>query len=439
MSALWQALLHAAAQARGRLGAVASRKAAVFLANFAFARTVAYLLPLSIAAVAAPEVYGASELAQSIGLIATSLAVNAPLSGVTQGYLVRGEKRFLDVTALTLLGGVAASLVVAALAALLSNDMVVLVVACSLATAVVHNVLSTVFRTLSLRNVTAWSDGFAALATGTVVAAMMALGSTTSLLGLAIGYLVIAVAALVGSAVWLGRTRQPELWARFATAWKLGAPMVAVATMAIWLGVGGRILIGLFNASALPAFGVAFRVSGLALVVHQLLVTGLFAYLYSSRTRQADRIFAPALAMVTLVLVILVIFGRSLPDWVPMEALQGAAIEEYRAILPIVALQVFYWIGYAMLQMRVNRSGLAGRAIVPTLAVTLVGIAIVAGTAISFTNDSRVLCWLISGQAAAYFAVNALVLARRGLPHSRVNWTASGGGAVLLAIAIAVG
>lgn len=409
---------------------------AIFLGNFGFAKVAIYCVPLAIATFAGPQLYAGIELTQSMGLLIGSLLVGAPLAGVTQRYLVSGERRVADQTALTIVGGCAVGLIAYLGAVLAGMSESVLLVTASLGAAVLHQTAVSYFRMLGRRNLTAWFDGTAVLLAGFAMLVLLALPRPGRIADLTLAYAAIgALGAALGLA-WLLRSIEPGLRDRIVAAFWTGLPMTVVATLAIWLGVGGRILVGFLNPAALAAYGVAFRVAGFALGVHQLAVTALFARLYAARTKVADPIIAGFFLVSGMLAGALAIAGQWLPDFMPISALAGRGVEEYRAILPLTALHTFYWIGYGMLQFRVSRSGLARRAIPLTVAVTVGGIAIILGVAHFITNDIETLTWLISAHAAAYFFKNVYLLAARGLPH---RWTAlagAAGGVMLATIAV---
>ena len=417
-----------------------ARVALLFLPNFALAKAVIYLLPLAIATFASAEIYGGVELAQSLGLMIAALALGAPLAGLTQVYLIRGERRIADQIAFVTLAGCATALILTVLAWLIRLEPLSLMVVASLGVAVLHYVGASVFRMLSWRNVTAWADGTAMVISGLLVVALLVATGQPTLLQLAAGFFVIGAATTLISLVGMLRTHEPGLRERLRTALKVGLPITVVGVLAIWLGVGGRIIVGLLNATALPACGVAFRVAGLALGIHQLAITALFARLYAARTREADRVLGYFFAAVALLSLLIAVAGRYLPLLVQMSALEGTGTSTYAAVLPLAALQTFYWIGYAMLQLRINRYSLAGRSIVPTIVVTVGGIGAIFAIGGLVSNDVVLLSWLIAAHGAAYFFTSAWILARRGLPHRRLTiMGAAGGIAIAIVAAFAAG
>lgn len=429
------------ARLRALMPVVLDRRAAagaslLFLANFALAKGAVYLLPLAVAAVATPTLYGATELAQSIGLLATSLLLAAPLNGVTFVYLMRGERRIADQFALTALVSAGISLAAFAIGLVAGLQPVPLLVLASIGIAVLHNVFSTIARTLGRRNATAWGDGTAALVTGGVVLVLVVNGRGT--LPAATTAFAIVTAALVVASAWLlFRLRQPGLTARFVRSCRIGLPMTISGIFAIWIGVGGRITVGLVNGSDVAAFGVAFRIAGLALGVHQLVITALFAWLYRGRTRTADPLLAVFLALAAVVSAALTLAGPFIAAQVGFAALAGSGLALFDRLLPIVGVQVFFWIAFAMLQIRVNRAGLAARSIGVLAAVFGAGAAaIFLVVALAGPVSTVTLCWLIAAHNAAYACALWWLLARRRLPHRRIGIVMLCGGTALVLLAL---
>lgn len=89
-----------------------------------------------------------------------------------------------------------------------------------------------------------------------------------------------------------------------------------------------------------------------------------------------------------------------------------------------------------MLQLRINRSGLAKLAIAPIFWVTVLGTALIIGAAKLFSLGLIGLCWGIALHSAAYFAAEWLVLVRARLPHRKVGQCALAFGLLLAVIAL---
>lgn len=420
-----------------KLSRAGARKAFIFLSNFGAAKVAIYFIPLAFAALLSSRIYGLVELSQSIGLLASGYLVGAPLAGWTQRRLIRGDLGIADLmAAIVVIGcGTVAALLLLAILAGAGEEMRLLIA--GVGGAVLHQVASTIFRTLNLRSWAAWADGTAMLLCGVIVLAAAAIGEVT-VDALTWGYGIAMAASIAAASVILVRGKMPRLGARLHDFTIVGLPMLAVGGLATWLGVGGRILVGAFHEPALAAYGVAFRILGLALAVHQVVATAFFVRLYRSRTRDADTLLGLALAVVGITIMALAAAAYVMPEVIRLEALPPAAVPLYHAMLAPVGLQVLFWIGYAMLQIRVNRSGLAKRAIVPTALLTGVGIAAIVAIDRFLAPGPVMMCWTIAAHSAAYFALNAYLLARKGLPHRRTVLAGSAAGALLLGIGLIV-
>lgn len=409
----------------------------LFLGNFGVAKSAVYLLPLALAAFASERLYGGVELALAVSLQVAAILLGAPLSGVTQLYLIQGKRQVADILLfVACVAAFALTMLIALLWAAGASPMTLLVTA-SGAAVVVQNVGSTWLRMRGERNWIAWIDGASLLIVGTLVLASVTivgpddLGLPTLLLT---GF---TVAFGIGTALALARQRTAGLLARWRAANAVGFPLMIAGLFGIWLGVGGRILVGLTSPGDVAAYALAFRVAGLALGVPQLAYTAVFPRLYASRTREADRLLSLFLGAALAASVLLALAGPWVVDLFDFAAVDARAEATYRALVPITALQTFYWIGFAMLQLRIGRSGAARASIIPVLLVTGVGIGLILLAAEFISADARFVSWLVALHAAAYFAFAWLLLARRGLPHRRVGLVGLGGGIVLGAVAAA--
>jgi len=407
-----------------------------FLANFTVAKLAVYLMPLALAALASAQLYGGIELALAIGLQACAVLLGAPLTGITQVYLIGGDRRVGDLLLfLTFISALVLTLLTVLLWLAGADALAVLVVSVICVT-VLQNTGSTWLRMRGERNRTAWMDGASLLIAGTVVIGVVVLaGSDRTGLAALVFALVSGLVALVSGAM-LFRHRAPDLLARLGSVSRIGLPMMVAGTFAIWLGVGGRILVGIASPADLAAYSLAFRISGLALGVHQLATTAAFPSLYATRTRQADRLLGLFMGGVLGVSVILSIAGPLVVDVLSFSALHGQDKETFRALVPLTSFQTFFWIGYALLQLRINRSGASKASILPILLVTAGGIAAILLVARFISNDVRLICALVALHSVAYFATAWLILAKRRLPHRNVGLLGLAGGMVLGAIAV---
>jgi hypothetical protein len=407
-----------------------------FLFNFGTAKAGTYFVPLAIAAFASAAVYGAVEFGWAVALIAASVLTGAQFGGINQRYLVQRDNRVDDELAMWTALGCGLSVMLWWGSTVAGLSLAWQVALASIGVAVIHNAASTRARMRGARVLTAWADGTATFVAGGLIFCLFALDLASSKRAVGLGYAGLAtIGAIVAGGLFMV-LRQEGLAQRIGRSWALGWPMLANAVLATWLGVYGRVLIGLFAAETVAAYGLMFRVAGLALAVHQLAVTALFARIYAARTKMADRLLAPFLIAVALTLVGLSLLAPVAVPKLPIAALDEAGNRLFAEIFPVVALQVFFWIGFAMLQLRINRSGLASRAFGPMLAVTLLGTGLTLVLGWLSDGDLTLMCSAIAAQSAALFAVEWIVLVKARLPHNQLGKTALIGGIALSLICV---
>ncbi|HTU12680.1 MAG TPA: hypothetical protein VMG08_17455 [Allosphingosinicella sp.] len=406
-----------------------------FIANFGLAKATVYLAPLALAAVASERLYGGVELALAIGLQLWAFLLGAPLNGINHAYLVQKMRDVADLLFFVAFAAALALLAVAAGLWLAGLSGVALLIPVAMSAVVVQSVSSVWTRMRGQRNWTAWTDGASLVITGAVVLATVALSGPDDMgVAILIFALVAALLALVSGQAFL-RSRSPHMLRRLGHVSMVGMPMMVATAFAMWLGVGGRLFVGALSHADLAAYSLAFRVGGLALGVQQLVQTFAFPRLYAARTREGDRLFGYSFAATLAVSAGIALAGPFVVDLFDFAALDARGREIYRALLPLCVIQIFFWIGFAMLQMRINRVRAAKASILPTLFVTVAGIVLILLAARFISADVRFIGWLVAAHSAAYFGLAWGLLARRGLPHPRIGLVGLGGGLLLAAIA----
>jgi hypothetical protein len=407
-----------------------------FLTNFGLAKLVTYAVPLVIASVAPSNIYGAIELGWAFSLLVAAIIIGTPLAGINHRFIIDKDSAVLDELALITASGALVALILWCAGNALGLRVEWLVAFASLGVAVLHNVVSALFRMRGDRNLTAWFDGTATISAGLIILVLWLVSSRLEVVGLSRAYALAVVVIGVAGAVSFFGLRKPGIARRIKRSGAIGLPMLAGGILAMWLGIGGRMIIGFIDPALVATYSVMFRVAGVALGIHQLAVTAIFARVYGARTREADRLLFPFLAGVTVLMAIISAATPPLIHLAAFEALAGEGEDDFRRALPIVGIQVYYWIAFAMLQMRINRSGLASRAFAPTLLVALGGTALIVGAAKLFDLGLTGLCWGLALHSAAFYAVEWIVLARARLPHIRLGWCSLVGGSGLTIIAI---
>ena len=406
-----------------------------FLLSFGAGKVAIYCVPLAVAAMASPQIYGSVEVAYATTLLVATALISAPLHGLSHRYLIFHRADIGDQAAALVLGASLFSLCAAAVGLLAGlRAPIVLILAVSGVTAT-QIVLSFLLRIKQRPGILAWVDGLVLLLGMAIVGiSEVALGGATLTITI-IGYVLVGVCVAAVAAYVLVRDRMPHLWQRLRANLQLGTTMAVYAMFGTWIAVSGRILVGITSPNDLPAFGVAFRIAGVAVGVQQLAFTAFWNQIYTSRTRPADRLLAWAIAATALVVALISIFGRLLIGTVRFEALDGNAVYLAQSLLAPVSLHVFFWSAQVLLQARINRLGAARAAILPLAIVSAAGLAcIVAAHAAG--ASTIVIVWLIAGYSAAYFATTWITLARRGFPHVKTLQVAIGCGLVLALVSL---
>jgi O-antigen/teichoic acid export membrane protein len=415
---------------------IASKDGEIFLANFGLAKAAIYLIPLFIAAMAPPDVYGGIEFAWAAALMAATFLVGAPIAGATQRHLIGKDQEVLDELALITVVGCLMGAVAWGIAQTWGFAPYVLIAVASFGAAIVHNALSGWFRMRGQRNRTAWADGTATIIAGFIVLALALALGRLSVASVTYAYAAFSVAAGFAALILFMRIKNADWPVRFKRSLVIGIPMLAGSILAMWLGVGGRITMGALAPTDVAVYSLAFRVAGLTLGIHQLAITALFARLYKARTRQADSLMSPFLIAIALLNIMLALLAPWIMQQFHFAALPESDRGKFAAIIPIVCFQVFCWIAFAMLQVRINRSKLAGKAFWPILWVTVIGAGLIFASASFFKLGVVGISWGIGIHSAAYFVAEWVVLARARLPHFKIGLVALAGGVALGLIAV---
>ncbi|MGD9827798.1 MAG: hypothetical protein AB7E70_08805 [Hyphomicrobiaceae bacterium] len=412
-------------------------KALVYVANFGLAKGAAYLGPLLLAMLLAPEVYGAIEIALSIGLLAAPLLTFGIASAVPQLALVGRTVPVRDLLGATVAALGLALICIAGLSVLAGLPAIYALAALTTGLAVAQGALSSYCRTFSLRNAAVWADGLALL-TATAAGVVATLAGRPDVATLAVLYAVVSVLVVAAAGRVASDAAVDDLNGRLRQAMTIGLPMLGFALVTIWLAVSGRILIGFFlSVDAVATYAFSFRVASVVVIVHSLLMTGLFARMYTMRTRAYDRqasIYLAAIAGISGALALVYPFALGLVETKAVRADQHALAV---SIYPVVALQVFAWIASAALEVRINRARLAGRATVGSIAVAAVGLAAMAAIWQLGALSLRTAVLCLAAQMLAVAGIQLALLARRGLVMPRTAIAIGAGAAFLSALALA--
>lgn len=400
--------------------------------NFAAAKGAAYIAPLYIAASVRPRFYEAFEWSLATALPVMTLLIGTPLQILARQRLVRNEDGHEIWLLLAVVCGGCTML--GAVALLLWQGISALAVAVG-GTVAMQMILAEWSRSGPPSLATAWLDGLPLLLCATIIGCLALAGSAPAERTVAAFLIAVSAGSGLVAGIKLQKKSLGTLLQKLRQNFNAGWQMAAAALFGVWLGVSGRVLVGLVCETDLAAYALAFRLAGVALIVHQIGLALFYRRIFTARTRSADRLLSLLYVGGWLFAGLAALTGPAIVRAVGMDATGAGAEVVLDRILPIVALQTGFWVGYALLQARLYRLGLA-KALLPWA----VGIAALSGTAVVLLAAAGVgvvgVAWLLAGQSAACFLLALVLLARSGLPHVRMGWTGAAGGFVLATIAL---
>ena len=405
--------------------------AALFVfANFAFAKVVILAAPIGIAAITIPGIYGRIEVAYAFALILAGLPLSAPLHGISHRYLMGEQPIVADQTCALMVAMCGASLLGVTCAYLLGASGLVLMAIAMVGVTAFQVSAAFLLRMRGRLYLMAWSEGVTLLSVAVMACAGLFLPTGRPLAIFIGGLAGLSLVGFAAAVVGLARTIQPNLGRRLAAAARIGLPMCAFGLFNSWAGVSGRVLVGLLSLEDAAAYGVAFRISAVAVGLYTLATTVLWSRIYTASTQAADKMLAGFLAVVAVLVFLVSLVGPWLVVSLDLLALDRRSLAVAPVILPVVALQMFFWAGQSLLQPRINRTGSAGKSLVPMIVITVVGAAIIV---VAHTLGARfvLICWLLALYSAAFFFGTLLVLARNDTSHRAMAWTGAVGGALL--------
>jgi hypothetical protein len=415
----------AAALGRHRTRALAltrlhGRTALAYLGAFGAAKSIVVIGPILLAKLYAPGVYGAIELALSTSLFIAMLTMGAVTGGVPRLSLSRSPVKTDDVTAAAIaVWGVALLILAGGVYKITGQGPMTL---CILATipAMAQGAMNTHLIVASRRATAAVSSAFATIVASCTVIGLTFGGAMTVERLLTI-YAVSGIGIASAAALWATRRLKPQFSARARQAVTVGLPILAYSLVATWIAASGRLYVATFlSVEAVAVYAFDFRIAAMALLPYGLITAGLFAQVYSLKTRRFDRL-APRYLGVTA------LFGTALtaafplflaafaPKALPLDSRVQAAM-----VFILVMGQVIGWTISASIFIRINRAGLAGRAATATALVAACTALLVLGLArfrlVALENIALVLMVQEYAQIAALLGL----LWRKGLPLPRL-------------------
>jgi hypothetical protein len=414
------------------------RIAVLFLANFIVAKGFAYFGPLFIASVVDTSVYGAVETALAAsGFAATFLCIGVS-AATPQQMLILKDRPVKDLLAASVAWSVALGLVAALGNAGAGGNPIWTLAAVFIAGAAIQQALTAYLRTASHRNLAVWTDNAATHAV-VIVVAILLLMRDRSLPALIVASAFVAAAALALSLLVAWRTNAPAFRERLREAVWIGFPLVLSSMFSAWLTASGRVLMaGYLSAADAAHYALAFRVAGLMVVVHQIVGTGLFARLFGLSSAQFDRLASwYILAMACAGVIVALVISLALPPGLHFGHISSAVIMAARTLFPAVMAQMLFILVYAGLELRITRSTIAHRLLLPYVVTAILVVGAVQGLSLLHMLSARGLACMLILQTILGIAIQFTVLWRHGEKLPQLIRTCVGlcaGAAVLIGV-----
>lgn len=410
------------------------RATLLFISSFGLAKFAAYSAPIAVAAIAPPYVYATIEVAQALAMLMATLFAGGPIHAINHRHLADGGHERHGPAAGLVAICCWVGFVCTFCGFFLGLPPVVLLSLSIFGLAATQIVFSFHLRSLAAGNwAVPWVEGLVVYLGLLFAAGLLLFTSQITPAGLTRGYLAGAIIIAFGVSAFLWQDRSRGF--RLLEAIRKGLAMSVYAGFATWVAVSGRVLMGAAAPQDLPAYAVAFRLASFAVLVPQLVLTGLWRPLYTCSQKRADALISVALVVTALAAAAVSFAGRHFLSYAGLEALDFDARQTCQTILPIVALQMFFWSAHMMLQPLINRDGAAGASLGPMSTVTVTGaISILAAAQLGISPVGLV--WIIAGYSASYFLLIWLLLGRRGFGLPRTATVAVAGALCLSLLGI---
>jgi hypothetical protein len=397
------------AAALTRLATVDLKRWLIFLVVFVGVKAGALLGVLWLARVADPAVYAAVELGIGVGLIVAGVASLGVPGAVTRLALVGGEERVSDYLSFTS-ASIALPASVIALGAGLAfgwNASITLVVACCALTAV-QTIGTTYARIRARPLLNSMLDPLATLVILAVALGLWVIGSLNQT-ALSVALTVIAWLLASASVIAFVRVKRDKFGEAIRRVLVLGLPILALSGVAMIVGAGLRPLLAIrFDLEALALYALCFRLCAPALLVHQVLNTGVFARLYRASDRSFDLVLLGSMIVnCTVVLVLWLLIPSMIASLFPQYA---GNLMMTRGLFAAVGAQVVLWLAVSLLEMKMGRHELAGQAAAAGYAIFAAYVVAIYASALDTLRD-----------AVVFFAASLLALA---LAKCAIAWKA---------------
>jgi hypothetical protein len=350
-------------QLLARLRGINPRQTLLFLVVFCGAKAAALFGVLWLARVAEPTLYAAVELGLAVGLIVCGVGMLGVPGAATRLALVGGEERVGDYLVFSAASVAVPACIVGLVTALAlgwNSPWPLLALCCALSA--VQTAGSSYARIRARPMLNSALDPFATLALLGICLGLWlsgSLGATELGLATAVASVLLTVALVVAFL----RVRRDGFASAHMRVIRLGLPILALGGVAMIVSTGLRpLLVVRFDLEALAVYALCFRLCAPALLIYQILNTGFFARLYQASDVTLDRIVLGLTAVNGAVvfglwLILIPLLENLFPQYLPEQA-------SFRQLFPVVGVQVMLWLIAGLLEMKMGRHEIAGRAAV---------------------------------------------------------------------------
>ncbi len=426
---------------RSALARLFSLRSLTFLANFGLGKGIAFLGPIWLGLTLPPQTYALLEYALAIAGFCVLFTTFGVPQATMQLVVMRQGRQVSDLLAsvASVAGGTVAALaLVLAISGASAQWTMALAV---LGLSVCQQCASAYARAHGLRNLTAWADHLHLVMIVVATAGLSLVARPVAVDSLKYTLFALAIAGTGAALGVLWWTLRPSLGVRLREAARLGWPMLLSSLCYGWVIASGRILIERFlGKDDLYTYAFTFRVAGLLLLIHAVIVTAFAAKLYKMPTRRFDRVASWMVLVLGAGSILFILFEPEKLISV-LAAQTGFGVPGNIQMLSerperaLVALQVFFWGAGALLEMRLARARRAGAMVPRTLAILALTIAAVLGASVcGQLGFGSMLVILVVQQGLMCFALHEVLLRRR-VPVRKTALTTAGAAIAIAALA----
>lgn len=422
---------HAARRSGARI-----RAGAAYLANFSLAKGVTFIGPAALGLLLSEQTYGALEFGLAVGPVAALVLTFGAPAAAMQIMLMRSGRRIADVLAIAALLCAAVSLTADAALLAIGAPPHFLVAAALVAIFGVQATALNYARASSWRIANLWIEHVPSSLVIAGAIGLMLVGRHNDIRAHAILYVASGIAIAIFSLLHIARRRGPDLAQRIREVVDVGLPIAATSLVGAWIASSGRIWLQLAGTpDGLFAYALSVRLATLFAIIIAIAIGAFSAELYKMPTRRFDPIGALLHASLFIGALAYVYFHPEIAA-ARMFAPEKAQTLAGQSVISLAAVQVYFLSFQPMIDMRIARARLAGRAMRATLVVAVASIALIAALrVVGLMTPEAIAIVVVLQQAAAAAAAYAL-LAVRGVPLRRTASVSLIGGFLLLAAAL---